>query len=70
MSSSDARSRILSELRAFLGFAYSLKAIADYETGPDSEVPPETAADAVERSKRFVAKLTALVEDARGDAPF
>jgi uncharacterized protein (UPF0332 family) len=26
--------RIDDELRAFLGFAYNLKAIADYETGP------------------------------------
>jgi len=31
------------KLRAFLGRAYNLKAIADYETGPGSKVSPELA---------------------------
>jgi uncharacterized protein (UPF0332 family) len=30
--------RLDTELRAFLGRTYNLKAIADYETGPGSEV--------------------------------
>jgi len=34
------------ELRAFLGRTYNLKAIADYETGPDSEVTVEQAREA------------------------
>jgi uncharacterized protein (UPF0332 family) len=33
--------RLDNELRAFLGRTYNLKAIADYETGPGSEVSPE-----------------------------
>jgi uncharacterized protein (UPF0332 family) len=35
------------ELRAFLGRTYSLKAIADYETGPGAEVSPERATQAI-----------------------
>lgn len=54
--------RIDDELRAFLGFAYSLKAIADYETGPGSDVSPELAAEAVATSKRFVATMAELIE--------
>jgi hypothetical protein len=50
-------------LRAFLSQTYNLKSIADYETGPGSEVSPEKAAEAIEMAKRFVAKL---VEDAAG----
>jgi len=34
-------------LRDFLGFAYNLKAIADYHVGPGSDVPPELAAEAI-----------------------
>jgi uncharacterized protein (UPF0332 family) len=54
------------KLRAFLSQTYNLKSIADYETGPGSEVSPEKAAEAVEMAKRFVAKLAELVEDAAG----
>lgn len=54
--------RIGDDLRGFLGFAYNLKAIADYETGPGSEVSPEMASDAVETAKRFVARLAELIE--------
>jgi uncharacterized protein (UPF0332 family) len=50
------------DLRAFLGRTYNLKAIADYETGPGSEVSAEMAIDAVAASRRFVAAMTALVE--------
>ena len=56
--------RIDDELRAFLGFAYSLKAIADYETGPGSLISPELAAEAITISKRFVATMAELIEDA------
>jgi uncharacterized protein (UPF0332 family) len=54
--------RLDTELRAFLGRTYNLKAIADYETGPGSEVSPELATEAVEISKRFVAKMVELVQ--------
>jgi uncharacterized protein (UPF0332 family) len=56
------------ELRAFLGRAYNLKAIADYEIGPGTEVSLESAAEAIATAKRFVARLTELVEDAAGSA--
>jgi uncharacterized protein (UPF0332 family) len=54
--------RVDTELRAFLGRTYNLKAIADYLTGPESEVSPEHAADVIETSKRFVAKMVELIE--------
>ena len=54
--------RLDTEPRALLGRTYNLKAIADYETGPGSEISPQVAAEAVEISKRFVAKLVELVE--------
>jgi uncharacterized protein (UPF0332 family) len=42
------------DLQAFLSKTYNLKAIADYETGPGSEISTERAATAVEQAKRFV----------------
>ncbi len=42
------------EIRSFLGRAYNLKAIADYETGPGSEISPERAAWAIETADLFV----------------
>jgi uncharacterized protein (UPF0332 family) len=53
--------RLDAELRAFVGRAYNLKAIADYETGPGSEVSPELATEAVETSKRFVDCIAGLI---------
>jgi uncharacterized protein (UPF0332 family) len=50
------------ELSAFLGRAYNLKAIADYETGPGSEISPERAISSVETSRRFLARMAELVE--------
>jgi uncharacterized protein (UPF0332 family) len=42
------------ELRTFLGRAYNLKAIADYETGPGSRVSAESASTAIQTARRFV----------------
>ena len=42
------------ELRAFLGRAYNLKVIADYETGPRSRVSGQSAGAAVRTAHRFV----------------
>ena len=50
-----------SGLRRFLSFAYNLKAIADYETGPVAEVSPREATDAVANAKRFVAHFVAVL---------
>ena len=53
--------RVDAELRLFLSRAYNLKAIADYETGPGSEITAERAAGAVETGKRFVAHIANLI---------
>ena len=50
------------ELRAFLGRGYQLKAIADYETGPDSHVTPEQAQAAITGARRFVAAIAGIVD--------
>jgi uncharacterized protein (UPF0332 family) len=49
------------EVRAFLSKTYNLKAIADYETGPGSNVTHQQAAEAIEAAKLFVSTLTALI---------
>jgi uncharacterized protein (UPF0332 family) len=49
------------ELRAFLGRAYNLKVIADYETGPGSKVSSELATEAIKTAKRFVARMVELL---------
>lgn len=49
------------DLRAFLSQAYNLKAIADYETSPDSGVSAEQAMQALAQAKRFVAHLASLL---------
>ena len=51
------------ELRAFLGRAYVLKAVADYETGPGPKVSPELAGRAVETAERFVSAVAALLAE-------
>ena len=61
--------RVDTGLRTFLSRTYQLKAIADYETGPGSDVSPELAAEAVATGKRFVAKMAELIEGAAGGAP-
>lgn len=49
-------------MRIFLSQAYNLKAIADYETGPDAEVGSQRAAQAVEGAKLFVVQVISLIE--------
>jgi uncharacterized protein (UPF0332 family) len=49
------------DLRAFLGRAYSLKAIADYETGPGSHVSAEGARDAIATARRFIDLIAGLL---------
>lgn len=50
-----------SDLRGFLSRAYNLKAIADYETGPGSEVSLERAEDAIKTAKLFVDTVAGLL---------
>ena len=56
------------ELRAFLGRAYNLKAIADYETGPGSQVSAESALSAIQTARRFVESVASLLP-ANGRTP-
>lgn len=51
------------ELRAFLSHAYNLKAIADYETGPDAAVTAEQAAQAIAVAKKFLAHFARVIAD-------
>jgi hypothetical protein len=46
---------------AFLQQTYNLKAIADYETGPGSEVTAERAASALEAARKFISHVTGLM---------
>lgn len=48
----------------FLSQAYNLKAVADYETGPDSIVPPERAAVAIETAGCFIECIAGLIQQA------
>jgi uncharacterized protein (UPF0332 family) len=53
--------RFESELRAFLSRAYNFKAIADYETGPGSQVPIDNAREAIDSARRFVDSVAELL---------
>src|SRR5438552_7095681 len=52
--------RIDSGLRRFLPQAYDLKALCDYELGPDAEVPHDKAADAIDSAARFIETIGTL----------
>ena len=56
------------ELRAFLGRTYELKALADYETGPDSKVSADRARAAIRTARRFVQCVADLIP-ASGHTP-
>jgi hypothetical protein len=45
----------------FLNHAYNLKAVAEYETGPDSDIPPERAGAALETAGRFLACVAGIL---------
>ena len=53
--------RLKPDLRIFLSQAYNLKAIADYEEGPGSEVSTERAAAAIETAGRFLDGIAGLI---------
>jgi uncharacterized protein (UPF0332 family) len=51
----------------FLTQAYNLKAVADYETGANSDIPPERSAAAIETAARFVVCIAGLLgNDSKG----
>jgi uncharacterized protein (UPF0332 family) len=45
--------RIDTKLRRFLPQSFNMKAVADYELGPDAVLPMEQAAAAIETASRF-----------------
>jgi uncharacterized protein (UPF0332 family) len=51
----------LGDFARFLSQAYNLKAVADYELGPDAEVPLDRAGAAIESAERFVDFITKLL---------
>lgn len=53
--------RLDAALRSFLVRSYNLKAVADYETGPDSHVSREKAVQALDEAKLFVSRIGALI---------
>ncbi|MGH6840758.1 MAG: HEPN domain-containing protein [Methylocella sp.] len=53
-------SRLPPDQRIFLSQTYELKAIADYETGPGSEISAERAARAVAAGREFVEQIEKL----------
>lgn len=60
--------RIDRSLAPFLSQAYNLKAVADYETGPDSDIPPEQSAAALETATRFVDCIARLLATPNPDS--
>jgi len=49
------------ELRAFLARAYNLKAVAEYQTGPEASVPAETARAAIDTAHRLVGRIAEML---------
>ena len=60
--------RFDSQLRAFLGLAYQIKAIADYEAGPGSHIKAEAAREALQTARRFVERVASLLPERPGDS--
>lgn len=55
--------RFDADLRAFLGRAYNLKSIADYETGDGAHVSHENASETIAEAVRFVGTLSAVLSE-------
>ena len=49
------------KLRRFLPQAYDLKALCDYELGPEAVVPYERASEAVDMAARFISCIANLI---------
>lgn len=56
-----AEDRFDAELRAFLGRAYQLKSIADYDTGPSAQVTLAQASQAIATAQRFIGTIALLI---------
>ena len=51
------------EQRRFLGRAYNLKSLVDYETGPGAHITPVQAREAIQMAERFVAGVAVLIPE-------
>ena len=56
------------DLRAFLGRAFNLKVLADYETGPDSEVSADRVREEIAMAARLVECVSGVIAT-DGDTP-
>ena len=54
--------RFSEALRPFLSIAYGMKSVADYETGPEAEVPVGEAENAVTSAEEFVSAVASLLQ--------
>jgi hypothetical protein len=61
--------RLSVDMRAFPGRTWLIKAIADYETRPGSEVSLKMALNAVTDGAVFVALMIELIGESRGSQP-
>jgi uncharacterized protein (UPF0332 family) len=55
--------------RGFLTRAFRLKSVADYETGPEAEIPPERVVAVLAEATRFLATIEALLNTPAPDGP-
>ena len=55
--------RIDKNFSSFLAHAYTLKEVADYEMGPDSDIPIERSAAAIETAAIFLDCIAGLLGD-------
>ncbi len=53
--------RIAAELRVGLSQAYNLKAVADYEIGPNAKISGDRARLELARAKRFVGRIAEVI---------
>ena len=49
------------DVRTFVGRAYNLKAIADYETGSEAKVTEAQAAESIDEAQRFFAAVESVI---------
>jgi uncharacterized protein (UPF0332 family) len=51
----------LADLALFLSQAYNMKAVADYELGPDAAVPLDRANAAIDKAAQFIEQIAGLL---------
>jgi uncharacterized protein (UPF0332 family) len=61
--------RLGPELKQFLPQSYDMKSIADYGLGPDTDVPLERAAAAIDIAELFVSRVVELLALSPRDYP-